>query len=30
MPADDTLRERRTRIRAGGAPKYHAKNSEAR
>jgi len=30
MPADDTLRERRTRIRAGGAPKYHAKNAETR
>jgi methylmalonyl-CoA decarboxylase subunit alpha len=30
MPADDTLRERRTRIRAGGAPKYHAKNTETR
>jgi len=28
MPADDTLRERRARIRKGGAPKYHAKNSE--
>src|SRR5215468_5765965 len=30
MPADDTLRERRTRIRAGGAPKYHAKNAETK
>src|SRR5690348_5568137 len=28
MPADDTLRTRRARIREGGAPKYHAKNSE--
>src|SRR5215472_2606241 len=28
MPADDTLRARRARIREGGAPKYHAKNSE--
>ena len=28
MPADDTLRERRARIREGGAPKYHAKNAE--
>jgi acetyl-CoA carboxylase carboxyltransferase component len=30
MPADDTLRDRRTRIRAGGAPKYHAKNTETK
>ncbi|MGZ3444790.1 MAG: acyl-CoA carboxylase subunit beta [Myxococcaceae bacterium] len=29
MPADDTLRARRSRIREGGAPKYHAKNAEA-
>ena len=29
MPADDTLRTRRARIREGGAPKYHAKNAEA-
>jgi len=29
MPADDTLRARRARIREGGAPKYHAKNAEA-
>ena len=28
MPADDTLRARRARIREGGASKYHAKNSE--
>jgi acetyl-CoA carboxylase carboxyltransferase component len=28
MPADDTLRARRARIREGGAPKYHAKNAE--
>src|SRR5215813_8918503 len=28
MPADDDLRARRARIREGGAPKYHAKNSE--
>src|SRR5215510_2593953 len=28
MPADDYLRARRARIREGGAPKYHAKNSE--
>jgi len=28
MPADDTLRTRRARIREGGASKYHAKNSE--
>jgi acetyl-CoA carboxylase carboxyltransferase component len=28
MPADDTLRARRARVREGGAPKYHAKNSE--
>jgi methylmalonyl-CoA decarboxylase subunit alpha len=29
MPADDTLRARRSRIREGGAAKYHAKNAEA-
>ena len=28
MPADDTLRTWRARIREGGAPKYHAKNAE--
>src|SRR5262245_44173323 len=28
MPADETLRARRARIREGGAPKYHAKNAE--
>ncbi len=28
MPADDTLRTRRARIRDGGAPKDHAKNAE--
>src|SRR5678815_52029 len=29
MPADDTLRARRARVREGGAPKYHAKNAES-
>lgn len=29
MSSDDSTRNRRGRIRQGGAPKYHAKNSEA-
>ena len=29
MGIDDSMRQRRDRIRKGGAPKYHAKNAEA-
>jgi acetyl-CoA carboxylase carboxyltransferase component len=28
MGFDDSTRQRRARIRQGGAPKYHAKNAE--